>query len=58
MVRLFGALALILFLLAYGFFTVTLISVWCFFAAVLSVIIYLHFTLRRPTLGGPVGAAS
>lgn len=43
-VRLFGALALVLFLLAYGFFTVALISVWCFFAAVLSVIIYTHFT--------------
>lgn len=49
MVRLFGARALVLFLLAYGFFTVALISVWCFFAAVLSVIIYMHFTSsRRP----------
>ncbi len=47
MVRLFGALALVLFLIAYGFFTVALISVWCFFAAVLSVIIYLHFTFTR-----------
>ena len=47
MVRLFGALALVLFLITYGFFTVALISVWCFFAAVLSVIIYLHFTFTR-----------
>ena len=46
-VRLFGALALALFLLAYGFFTVALISVWCFFAAVLSLIIYMHFTVTR-----------
>ena len=45
-VRLFGAFALLLFLLAYGFFTVALISVWCFFAAVLSLIIYMHFTLH------------
>ena len=43
-VRLFGALALVLFLLAYAFFTVALISVWCFFAAVLSVMIYRRFT--------------
>lgn len=42
-IRIFGALALILFLVAYGFFTVALFSVWCFFAAILSSIIYLHF---------------
>jgi hypothetical protein len=42
-IRLFGALALFLFALAYGFFSVALFSVWCFFAAVLSSIIYVHF---------------
>ena len=42
-IRLFGALALFLFLLAYGFFTIALFSVWCFFAAILSSIIYVHF---------------
>ena len=42
-IRLFGALALFLFLVAYGFFTIALFSVWCFFAAVLSSIIYVHF---------------
>lgn len=42
-IRLFGALALILFLVAYGFFAVALFSVWCFFAAVLSFIIYAYF---------------
>ena len=46
-VRLFGALALLLFVLAYGFFAVALFSVWCFFAAVLSSIIYWHFRFGR-----------
>ena len=56
-VRLFGALALLLFMLAYGFFTVALISVWCFFAAVLSFIIYAHFRFGRAALARPhVGA--
>lgn len=42
-IRLFGVLALLFFLIAYGFFTLALFSVWCFFAAVLSSIIYVHF---------------
>ncbi len=42
-IRLFGVLALLLFGVAYGFFALALFSVWCFFAAVLSSIIYLHF---------------
>ena len=46
-VRLFGALALALFGVASVFFSVALFSVWCFFAAVLSSIIYLHFRLGR-----------
>jgi hypothetical protein len=46
-IRLFGAIALLLFLLAYGFFAVALFSVWCFFAAVLSAIIYVHFRSGR-----------
>ncbi len=46
-IRLFGALALVLFMLAYGFFTIALFSVWCFFAAVLSFIIYAHFRFGR-----------
>ncbi len=55
-VRLFGALALLLFLLAYGFFAVALFSVWCFFSAVLSAIIYVHFRSGRATLAGsPAG---
>ena len=46
-VRLFGALALLLFALAYGFFAVALFSVWCFFAALLSAIIFVHFQFGR-----------
>ena len=42
-IRLFGALALLLFVLASWAFSVALFSVWCFFAAVLSFIIYVHF---------------
>ncbi|MFZ3139053.1 DUF6629 family protein [Polaromonas sp.] len=54
-IRIFGALALLLFLLAYGFFAVALFSVWCFFAAVLSVIIYVHFRSGRAALAGSLG---
>ncbi len=42
-VRVFGVLALLLFGVAYGFFSLALFSVWCFFAAVLSSIIYARF---------------
>ena len=46
-VRLFGALALAFFGVAYAFFSVALFSVWCFFAAILSAIIYIQFRFRR-----------
>ena len=49
-VRLFGVLALVSFIAAYLVYARALVSVWCFFAAVLSLIIYLH--LRYRTLGG------
>ncbi len=42
-INLFGVLALLLFIVAYWFYTVAFFSVWCFFAAILSVVIYLHF---------------
>ena len=42
-IRFFGVLALLLFAVAYGFFALALFSVWCFFAALLSVIIFVHF---------------
>lgn len=52
-INIFGALALLLFIVAYWFYTVAFFSVWCFFAAILSVVIYLHFKFgneRAPDL--------
>ena len=49
-VRLFGVLALLSFVATYLFYTNSLISIWCFFAAVLSLLIYLHLRYRH--LGG------
>lgn len=46
-VRLFGVLTFVLFLAALWFYTVALFSVWCFFSAILSVVIYLHFRFKR-----------
>lgn len=42
-VKVFGASALVLFAIAYWFYTAALFSVWCFFSAVLSFIIYFYF---------------
>lgn len=42
-VRVFGVLALVSFVAAYVFYKIWFISVWCFFSALLSVIIYCHF---------------
>jgi hypothetical protein len=46
LVNVFGAAALLSFGLAYAIYRQWFISVWCFFAAVLSVIVLLHFTNR------------
>lgn len=46
-INIFGVLALLLFMLAYWFYTVAFFSVWCFFAAILSVIIYLHVKIGK-----------
>ncbi len=46
MVKVFGVLALMSFAAAYYFYARWFISVWCFFAALLSAVIYLHFALR------------
>ena len=51
MVKVFGVLALLSFTAAYYFYAAWFISVWCFFAAVLSSIIYLHFVLPQPLRG-------
>ncbi len=46
MVSVFGVLALLSFGAAYAFYATWFISVWCFFAALLSAAVYLHFALR------------
>lgn len=42
-VNIFGVMTLFLFIVAYWFYFVAFFSVWCFFSAILSVIIYLYF---------------
>ena len=42
----FGGLALLSFGAAYAFYATWFISVWCFFAALLSAVVYLHFALE------------
>ncbi|MEO8563951.1 MAG: DUF6629 family protein [bacterium] len=49
-VRLFGVLALLSALAAYVVHVTALVSIWCFFAAILSLLIYIH--LRFRTMGG------
>ena len=49
-VRLFGILALLSFIAAAVVHARALVSIWCFFAALLSVLIYLHLRFRH--LGG------
>jgi hypothetical protein len=49
-VKLFGALSLLSFGAAYYYYAVWFISVWCFFAALLSAVVYLHFAPRIPHL--------
>lgn len=49
-VALFGAAALASFLVSYLFYIRWLISVWCFFAAALSLLVLLHFATRREAL--------
>jgi hypothetical protein len=46
-VVLFGVLAFVLFVVAFWFYYVAFFSVWCFFAAILSVVIFLHFQFRH-----------
>ena len=49
-VRLFGVLALLSFIGTYIMYAHALVSVWCFFAAVLSVLMFVHLRFRN--LGG------
>jgi len=42
-VKIFGIVSLVSLVIAYEFYTVTCFSVWCFFGAILSFLVYLHF---------------
>jgi hypothetical protein len=46
-VMFFGVLAFVLFVVAFWFYYVAFFSVWCFFAAILSAVIFLHFQFRH-----------
>jgi len=46
-IQIFGALSLLSFAAALAIHVATFFSVWCFFAAILSFIIYCYFTQRR-----------
>ena len=52
-VRAFGVLVLLSFVAAYYFYAIWFISVWCFFAALMSAVIYLHFVMRRVAPAAP-----
>ena len=52
MVKVFGYLALLSFAAVYYFYATWFISVWCFFAALLSAVIYLHFVLQKAERSG------
>jgi len=54
LIRLLGALTLLMFVATYWFYTAALFSVWCFFAAILSTIIYLYFRNERSLVAPPV----
>lgn len=56
-IRIFGALSLVTFLAAYWIHAATLVSMWCFFAAVLSFIIYCHFRRERSRARGEGSSA-
>lgn len=47
-VKIFGVVTLISLLASWGFYSSTFGSVWCYFSAGLSAIIYMHFHKRKP----------
>ena len=50
-IRWFGAATFVALLAAYAFYAYWFISVWCFFAAILSVIVLVHFADGRSRFG-------
>ena len=57
MVKAFGVLALLSFGAVYYFYATWFISVWCFFAALLSMVVYFHFVLPRAEPGNTATSA-
>lgn len=55
LVRYFGLAVLLALMLSWWFYAQALFSVWCFFAAILSMMVYLHF--RREDRSGLVAAS-
>jgi len=51
MIQLFGLMVLAFFFVSWWFYTEALFSVWCFFAAILSGIIYMHSMRGHPATG-------
>ncbi|MEO7530114.1 MAG: DUF6629 family protein [Sediminibacterium sp.] len=47
MIKIFGVLALAAFIFSYLFYKISLVSVWCFFAAILSIMIYAYFNYKN-----------
>lgn len=45
-VKAYGVLALLSFVMVYALYASWFVSVWCFFAALLSAVVYLHFKLQ------------
>lgn len=50
-VNIFGILVVFSFALTYYFFTTSFVSVWCFFAAILSAIVYWYFSSKNDSIG-------
>ena len=50
LINVFGVLALLSFMVAYWFYTAVFFSVWCFFSAILSAVIYLHLKYKNARL--------
>ena len=45
-IKFFGVMALVAFTISYLFYKISLVSVWCFFAAILSIIIFGYFKYK------------
>ena len=51
LIRVFGLMVLAFFFVSYWFYTEAFFSVWCFFAAIISLVIYMHFRRAHPAAG-------